>query len=118
MTAKHSEKFLVGVPAETVDEGINRQILGYDPSIMMCRAAFETGAVGNVHSHPHAQVTYVESGQFDVEIDGEHRLMGPGDGFYVPPHAKHGAVCKEAGALIDVFSPVREDFFETDGGKY
>jgi hypothetical protein len=23
----------------------------------------------------------------------------------------HGAICKEAGILIDVFSPVREDFF-------
>ena len=32
--------------------------------------------------------------------------------FYVPPHAIHGAVCLEAGVLIDVFSPMREDFIK------
>jgi quercetin dioxygenase-like cupin family protein len=43
--------------------------------------------------------------------------MGPknsfsGDAFYIPPNVIHGAVCLEAGVLIDVFSPMREDFIE------
>ena len=33
-----------------------------------------------------------------------------GDSFYVPPNTLHGALCIEAGELIDVFSPIREDF--------
>ena len=35
-----------------------------------------------------------------------------GDSFYIPPNVLHGAICTEAGELIDVFSPIREDFME------
>jgi quercetin dioxygenase-like cupin family protein len=60
-------------------------------------------------------VTYVESGEFDVYIDGDERRLGPGDSFFVRPNLEHGAVCRKAGVLVDVFSPAREDFL--DEGK-
>lgn len=101
-------------PEESVGEGIQRQMLGFGPTIMMAKAAFEEGSVGDIHSHEHAQVTYVESGEFEVSIDGKINLLTSGDAFYVPPNAPHGAVCKRAGVLIDVFSPMREDFLATD----
>jgi quercetin dioxygenase-like cupin family protein len=82
---------------------------------MVVRVAFEAGAVGAVHAHPHSQSTYVESGRFEVVIDGETRVLGAGDGFYVAPHLDHGAVCLEAGVLIDTFSPAREDFLGGEG---
>ena len=109
-----SEAFLFGdkLPREHVEEGIVRQVLGYNDSILMARVTFAEGAVGYVHAHPHSQVTYVESGAFDVFIDGVEKRLGPGDSFYVDPNLDHGAVCREAGVLIDVFSPIREDFFE------
>lgn len=109
-----SEKFMSAVAGKTVAEGVDQQILGYDPSILMARASFETGSVGAIHSHPHSQVTYVESGEFEVNIDGELQILKAGDAFYVPPDTSHGAVCRQAGALIDVFSPMREDFFESE----
>jgi len=28
------------------------------------------------------------------------------------PNISHGAICKKVGTLIDVFSPMREDFLE------
>jgi quercetin dioxygenase-like cupin family protein len=28
------------------------------------------------------------------------------------PNISHGAICKKEGVLIDVFSPMREDFLE------
>lgn len=105
---------MTGVAKKTVGDGIEQQILGYDPSILMARASFEAGSIGALHSHPHAQVTYVESGEFEVNIDGELQLLKAGDAFYVEPNSSHGAVCKKAGALIDVFSPIREDFFEAE----
>lgn len=77
---------------------------------MMVKVIFEVGAVGTLHHHPHTQVTYVESGVFETSIDGEIKILGKGDGFYAAPHKIHGVVCKEAGVLIDVFSPHREDF--------
>ncbi|MBS1564980.1 MAG: cupin domain-containing protein, partial [Bacteroidetes bacterium] len=41
---------------------------------------------------------------------GEKKILSAGDAYYIPPHVLHGAVCIEDGVLIDVFSPMREDF--------
>jgi len=101
-------------PRESVGEGIVRQLLGYNDSILMAKVEFEAGAVGAVHAHPHTQVTYVVSGEFDVFIDGVETRLGPGDSFFIAPNLDHGAVCRKAGVLIDVFSPVRDDFLSTD----
>lgn len=108
-----SDKFLVGADLqwEEVGPGLKRQIMGYDDKILMARVLFEKGAIGVVHDHYHSQATYVVSGKFEVLIDGETKVLTAGDGFYIPPHMKHGAVCLEDGELIDVFSPIREDFF-------
>lgn len=107
-----SESFVYGSvhPIERVGDGLKRQLLGFGETIMMARVSFEQGAVGEVHQHEHAQVSYVESGAFDVYIDGQEHRLTAGDGFYIHPNTDHGAVCREAGVLIDVFSPLRKDF--------
>jgi len=43
-------------------------------------------------------------------MNQSREIIRKGDGYYVPPHAVHGCVCIEDGTLIDVFSPMREDF--------
>ena len=95
---------------EATAPGMKRKIMAWDERLMLVRVEFEKGGIGAQHSHYHTQITHVESGSFEVEISGEKKVLGAGDVFYVPPHALHGAVCLEAGVLIDVFSPVREDF--------
>lgn len=100
------------VPWETVGEGVRRKIMAYAESLMVVKVEFEKGGVGTVHQHYHTQVTHVESGVFEVEIAGEKRVLKGGDAFLIPPNVLHGAVCLEAGTLIDVFSPMREDFIK------
>ena len=95
---------------EDVAPGLQRQIMGYDGQIMLVKAKFETGAIGQVHRHYHSQVTYVESGEFEMTIDGETKVLKKGDSFYVLPWLWHGCVCIQPGILVDIFSPVREDF--------
>ena len=102
----HADK----IEVEDLGDGIKRQILGYGPDLMAVRVWFEKGAVGQQHAHHHAQTSYVETGRFLATIDGEECELGPGDGFFVKPHEMHGAVCLEAGVLIDMFSPARADF--------
>jgi quercetin dioxygenase-like cupin family protein len=99
-------------PIAPAEPGVTRQVLGYDPQLMMVRVTFERGAVGYVHSHPHRQVTYVESGRFAFELDGVVTEMTPGDCWFVPPAARHGATALEGGSLIDVFTPARLDFLQ------
>lgn len=98
------------MPWEDVGNGIHRQVFGYDDRVMLVKAKFITGGVGTLHSHPHTQVTYVDSGIFEMTIGDEKKIIAKGDGYFVPPNVIHGAVCLEAGMLIDAFSPLREDF--------
>jgi quercetin dioxygenase-like cupin family protein len=97
---------------EVVGEGIKRKIMGYDNSIMMVNVLFEKGAVGALHEHYHSQVTNVASGAFEVTINNVTKVLKEGDCFYIPPHVVHGVLCLEPGLLIDVFSPIREDFMK------
>ncbi len=99
---------------EVVGGGVRRKIMAYDNSIMLVKAEFQLGSIGPIHQHFHSQVTYVESGIFEVTIGSDKKKLKTGDAFYIPPHEPHGAICLEAGVLIDVFTPIREDFMQTE----
>ena len=100
------------IPWEEVDKGMKRKIMAYDDKLMVVKVEFETGGIGTLHQHFHSQITHVESGVFEVEIGDEKKVLRAGDAFYIPSNVIHGAVCLEAGVLIDVFSPMREDFIK------
>lgn len=100
------------MPWEDLHNGIQRQVYGYDETVMLVKVKFQAGAVGAMHSHPHVQSSYVVSGSFELTINNEKRILKTGDGYFVPSNVEHGCVCLEAGILIDAFSPAREDFIE------
>ena len=97
-------------PVIVLGGGTSRQILAYNREEMAVEVMFETGAVGADHTHPHTQISYVLSGRFRYHIEGEAVEMAPGDSIVVPSGLVHGTVCLEAGVLLDVFAPMREDF--------
>jgi quercetin dioxygenase-like cupin family protein len=101
---------------EEVGPGVKRKIMAWDERLMVVKVQFEKGGVGTVHKHPHSQITHVERGIFEVEIADEKKVLTTGDAFYIPPNVLHGAVCLEEGVLIDVFSPMREDFVNQENG--
>lgn len=92
------------------EPGVTRKVMGYNDAMMMCEITFETGAKGSVHKHPHTQVTYIAEGKFAFTIGEETGEVSKGDCVLIPPDTLHGTVCLEAGKLVDVFSPKREDF--------
>ena len=100
------------IPWQQMDKGVKRKIMAYDDKLMVVKVQFDKGGIGSLHQHYHSQITHVESGIFEVEIGGEKKILSQGDAFYVPPNVLHGAVCHEEGVLIDVFSPMREDFIK------
>ena len=112
MIQSNEFQFEQDIPWEDVGNGITRQIFGYDEKVMLVKAKFVTGGVGTMHQHPHSQVTYVDSGVFEMTIGDVKKIIRKGDGYYVPPNVMHGCVCLEAGMLIDAFSPHREDFLK------
>jgi len=103
---------------EDLGGGVQRQFLGYDNQIMMVKVKFDKGAEGAPHEHFHTQSTFCASGKFEFTIDGEKKIVEAGDGVYISPNLLHSAICLEEGILIDVFSPVREDFLDGSGVSY
>ncbi|MEO5998749.1 MAG: cupin domain-containing protein [Chitinophagaceae bacterium] len=98
------------IPWQDLGAGVQRQLFGYDDKIMLVKVKFETGSIGQLHKHTHSQASFVESGVFELTIGEEKKTLKAGDGYYAPPHVVHGALCLEAGVLIDTFSPKRDDF--------
>ncbi len=62
------------------------------------------------HSHPHEQVCNVISGEFELTIDGESQILGPGGIGIIPSNAIHSGRAVSLCHVIDVFHPIREDY--------
>ena len=53
----------------------------------------------------------VERGRVRYIVAGEERVVSAGDVLYFAPNVEHGAtMLEEEVVLVDVFSPVREEF--------
>ena len=94
---------------EDAEPGVRRRILQAQGGLMLMEVAFAAGAAGYVHNHVHEQISYCTAGRFEYSLDGRVHVLAQGDSIYVPSNARHGAKALEAGTLIDVFTPVRED---------
>ncbi len=97
-------------PAQKVNEGLIRQICAYCKDLMCVENHFEAGVVGPLHSHPHTQITYVVDGVFSFTIGGTTKTVRKGDTMLKQGGVEHSCVCLEKGILLDIFTPMREDF--------
>jgi len=70
----------------------------------------DAGATLPEHAHPHEQVTNLIRGRFEMTVEGETRVIEPGSVVVIPSGANHRGKALEASTILDVFSPVREDY--------
>ena len=98
------------VALQDLGGGVSRRVLAYSQQLMIVEVNFQAGGVGSLHTHPHFQNTYVRSGRFRFTIDKSEVEVGPGDTIAFPSNIPHGTLCLEAGTLLDIFTPMREDF--------
>lgn len=88
-----------------------RSALAAGRQLMLSALEMEHGGVVPEHSHPHEQAGVVLEGRLRLRIGGEERVLGPGDAFLIPGHVVHsGEVTEGPARVLDVFSPVREDY--------
>jgi quercetin dioxygenase-like cupin family protein len=107
-TAQHLN--WANIPVEHPAEGIERQMV-IGERIMIVRFRFVPFLVTAEHRHAHEQMSMVVSGPVRFFIEGEERIASPGDVLHFPPNCLHGAtMMAEEVILIDIFSPIREDF--------
>ena len=99
------------VSAKDLGGGVMRKVLSYSRNLMACELTFEKGAVGAPHSHPHEQIGYIISGKLVYQEDGQaDKILETGDTYYVAPNVVHGVQILEDTKLLDIFTPMREDF--------
>ena len=91
--------------------GVRRKVLAYSKNLMNVELHIEKGAKGAMHSHPHEQIGYVISGSLVFHEAGKEDVtLKTGDSYYVAPNVEHGIDCLTDVKLLDIFTPMREDF--------
>ncbi len=82
-------------------------------NIMLSFLEMEQDSEVPPHSHPHEQAGLLLEGKLRFTIGGEEKLMQAGDAFIIPPNVMHEGVVVEGPAkVLDIFSPLREDYLE------
>jgi len=91
-------------------EGVSFKTLTFGLKTLLTEFRLEKGSVIPVHNHPHEQTGYMVSGRMTFKINGEIYNAEPGDSWCIPSNVEHGVDVIEDSLVIEVFSPVREDY--------
>lgn len=93
-----------------VIQGIHLKTLVYGDKTLMTEVLLEKGATIPPHGHPNEQTGYLVSGRMEFIIDGVNQIAEPGDSWSIAKNIEHGATAIEETVVVEVFSPVREDY--------
>lgn len=63
-----------------------------------------------LHRHIHEQCSFAIVGKFQMTVNGDTQVLEPGFFAVIPSNAEHGGIAVTDCKLIDLFSPVREDY--------
>lgn len=74
----------------------------------------EAGATFPQHSHPHEQISIVVEGEFELTIEGKTDVLHQGRIAIIPSGASHSGRAVTDCEIVDVFSPVREEYQNGD----
>jgi len=91
-------------------EGVSFKTTVWGSNTSMSVFHLEKGSVIPIHKHPHEQTGYLVSGAMKFILDGETYEAGAGDSWNISGNIEHGVEVLEDTVVIEVFSPVREDY--------
>lgn len=92
--------------------GVVRRTLASGDKLTLVEIRLAPGAEVPEHTHPHEQAGHVASGRLRMRIGAVEHDLAPGDSYLIPGGAPHYVRAIDAATLIEVFSPVREDFVD------
>jgi len=70
----------------------------------------EAGSILPLHAHPHEQISKVLEGQLELTIASKTEIMKAGMLAVIPSNVPHTGKALSDCVVMDVFSPVREDY--------
>lgn len=89
---------------------LGRRTLTFGERTLLAEFRNKAGHVLAEHRHPHEQIGYLVSGKLRFHIGGREFLAEPGDSWCIAGGVPHGAETLEDAVVIEVFSPLREDY--------
>lgn len=104
----HFRKFK-DIPARALQPGIDAQLI-HTQEMSLALVELKEGAVLPTHHHVHEQISTILEGNLEFTVNGETRLCTPGDVVVLPSNVPHGVKALSFSRVLDVFSPVREDY--------
>lgn len=91
-------------------DGVRLKTLSYGKRTSFTEVLLKKGSVIPLHSHEHEQTGYMVKGKLLFIIDGEQQIAEVGDSWNIAGNVEHSAEALEDSVVIEVFSPVREDY--------
>lgn len=91
-------------------KGVHLKAAVYGKQTLLTEVRMDPGAIIPPHSHPHEQTGYLVSGQLEFLVDGARIIADPGDSWNIAGAVVHSATALVDSVVVEVFSPVREDY--------
>jgi quercetin dioxygenase-like cupin family protein len=99
------------------EEATPRQFLGVDfvvlsigKDTMVTKMLYKSTDSVPFHKHPNEQSGYVVSGKYKLKFGEAEYTLTEGDTYSIPANVEHSMEITEAGEVVDVFSPIRQDY--------
>lgn len=91
-------------------KGVSLDSMAVGEKSMVCKMNYVAGNFAAEHTHLHEQSGYVISGKYRMTVDGVEYELNPGDSYVIPGNVPHSFKVMKGGEVIDVFTPIREDY--------
>ncbi|WP_113652159.1 cupin domain-containing protein [Pedobacter namyangjuensis] len=90
--------------------GVDFVVLSIGNDTMVTKMLYKTTDNVPFHKHPNEQSGYVISGKYNLKFEGNEYVLTTGDSYSIPANIEHSIEIIEAGEVVDVFSPIRQDY--------
>jgi quercetin dioxygenase-like cupin family protein len=91
-------------------QGVQLSTLVHGEKTLMGEFKIAKGSAIPPHSHPHEQTGIMISGRLRFKVEAEIFDAQSGDSWCIPGKVEHSAEALEDSVIVEVFSPVREDY--------
>jgi len=90
--------------------GVDFEVLAIGKESMVTKMRYKESDSVPFHKHPNEQNGYVITGQYKLIFDKKEYILSIGDSYSIPANMEHSMEIIVAGEVIDVFTPVRQDY--------
>lgn len=101
------------VEVEPLNPKLSRKLIAGE-KVMLAQVHLKKGAIVPTHAHVHEQLAYVLRGALKFSLAGSEYTLRGGEVLHIRSNEKHGVVALADSLVLDIFSPIREDWLRGD----